>query len=155
MKKLEEYQVIWLTGQPGAGKTTIGNKIHRYIEQQCDKKTVVVDGDDIRLLFDNKDYTIEGRQKNILFVQQLVDFLVKNDILPIVCLVSPFRNLREITKTKYDTLELYMVCNKIRCRENFHVDYYEQPLKNYISLDTTIKSEDDTFQELLNKPTAK
>ena len=149
MKKLEDYQVIWLTGQPGAGKTTIGNKIHSYIEQQCDKKAVIIDGDDIRLLFENKDYTIEGRQKNIIFVQKMVDFLVKNDILPIVCLVSPFRTLREATKAKYDTLELYMVCNKIRGREKFHVDYYEPPLEKYIQLDTTIKSKNETFQELL------
>lgn len=151
----ENYQVIWLTGQPGAGKTTIGNKIYNYMNGQHLKKTVLVDGDDIRSLFENRDYTTEGRKKNIIFVQKMVDFLVKNDILPIVCLVSPFRGLREATKAKYNTLEVYMTCNETRGREKFHVDYYEHPLENYIKLDTTSKDIDETFQELLYAITKK
>lgn len=81
----------------------------------------------------------------------MVDFLVRNEIIPIVCLVSPFKDLREETKQNYKTLELYLNCTEIRGREHFHVDYYEPPTANFISLDTTEKTEEETFAILLSK----
>ncbi|HRO75821.1 MAG TPA: adenylyl-sulfate kinase [Crocinitomicaceae bacterium] len=147
----KEYQVIWLTGQPGAGKTSIGCKIQAYMQAHEGKKAILLDGDDIRLLFENSDYSVSGRRKNIEFVQKMVDFLVRNEIIPIVCLVSPFKDLREETKRNYKTLELYLNCTEIRGREHFHVDYYEPPTTNFISLDTTEKTEEETFKILLSK----
>lgn len=149
----EEYELIWLTGQPGAGKTVIGKKIHQYLLHNSNKKAVILDGDDIRSLFENQDYSISGRKKNIEFVQKMVDFLSKNEIIPIVCLVSPFKDLREQAKAKYQTLELYLTCDEIRGREHFHVDYYEAPSENFIELNTTGKSEDETFELLKSKLT--
>lgn len=146
----KEYQVIWLTGQPGAGKTTIGRKIQAYMQAYEGKKAILLDGDDIRLLFENSDYSVFGRRQNIEFVQKMVDFLVRNEIIPIVCLVSPFKDLREETKRNYKTLELYLNCTEIRGREHFHVDYYEPPTTNFISLDTTEKTEEETFVTLLS-----
>lgn len=146
----ENYQLIWLTGQPGAGKTVIGEKIHQYISSTSSNKTIIIDGDDIRALFENQDYSIPGRKKNVEFVQKLVDFLTKNDIIPIVCMVSPFKDLREEMKNKYTTLELYLTCDEERGREHFHVDYYEKPTTNFIALDTTKKTIEETFDYLLN-----
>lgn len=147
----EEYELIWLTGQPGAGKTVIGDKIHRYFLQNSSKKSVIIDGDDIRALFENQDYSVSGRRKNVEFVQKMVDFLAKNEITPIVSLVSPFKDLREQVKTKYKTLELYLTCDEIRGREHFHVDYYEAPSENFMELNTTGKTEGETFEVLCEK----
>lgn len=150
MKRLEEYQVIWLTGQSGAGKTTIGEKIKEEITLTFSKKAILLDGDDIRLLFRNQDYSIDGRRKNIQFVQIMSDFLIKNEIIPIICLVSPFKDLREETKKKYKTLEIYVYCSEKRGREQFHVEYYEQPTENFVNLDTTSKTIEESF-EILKK----
>ncbi len=147
----EEFEVIWLTGQPGAGKTSIGKLIHHHVITNGKRKAVILDGDDIRLLFENKDYSITGRRRNIDFVQKMVDFLIGNDILPIVSLVSPFKDLRETTKSMHKTLELYLKTDDIRGREHFHVEYYEPPADHYIELDTTNKSEKETFDYLLKK----
>lgn len=147
----EQFDVIWLTGQPGAGKTTIGTEILQEIENNQLKKAARIDGDDIRSLFENQDYTIPGRKKNIQFVQKLTDFLVGNKILPVISLVSPFKDLRDETKEKYKVLEIYVHCNEIRGREHFHVDYYEAPNEAFISIDTTGKTVSESFKILKEK----
>ncbi len=48
--------IYWLTGQPGAGKTTICNEILDI----RDHRIFHIDGDDLRDLFDNKDYSETG-----------------------------------------------------------------------------------------------
>jgi adenylylsulfate kinase-like enzyme len=104
--------IFWFTGQAGAGKTELANmlKIHLIREQTIvhqnlipnniwssyipSKKFVIIDGDDIRDLYNNKDYSIEGRKSNVDFVQKMCLFLKKNSIVPIVCMVSPFAEQR-------------------------------------------------------------
>ena len=66
--------IIWLYGQPGAGKTTLANTLKTYID------AVHIDGDDIRTLFDNKDYSKEGRIKNLTLANNIVRFLDSKDL---------------------------------------------------------------------------
>lgn len=145
MKVFDSYQVIWLTGQPGAGKSSLGEAI----KSELLHKAIIIDGDDIRLLFNNQDYSIPGRRKNVEFVQKLVDFSVKNGLIPIVSLVSPFLDLREEIKSKYKTLEVYLHCQDIRGREHFHVDYYEKPESNFIDINTSGKTVEQSYKELI------
>ena len=151
MNSLRNYDIVWLTGQPGAGKTVLGQAIKKHLDKSNSKKSVIVDGDDVRQLFENQNYSIDGRKKNIKFVQKLSQFLIGNDIIPIVCLVSPFKDLRDEVKAKYNCLEIYVHCSEIRGREQFHVDYYEVPNENFIAIDTTQKTVEHSFEELLNK----
>ena len=62
--------IIWLTGQPGSGKTTICKKIGFR-----DARTFHIDGDDLRHLFENNDYSEQGRRKNIELAQQIAQYL--------------------------------------------------------------------------------
>ena len=65
--------IYWLTGQPGAGKTTLGNWLIAALQGDA----VLVDGDDIREIFENKDYSEQGRRKNIELAQNIAHFLHK------------------------------------------------------------------------------
>ena len=56
MKKL-----IWLTGQPGSGKTTLAQALLEHF-QKNDKKVINIDGDDLRGFTSNKDYSKQGRE---------------------------------------------------------------------------------------------
>ena len=165
--------IFWFTGQAGAGKTELANmlKIHLIREQTIvhqnlipnniwssyipSKKFVIIDGDDIRDLYNNKDYSIEGRKANVDFVQKMCLFLKKNNIVPIVCMVSPFAEQRSGFLEKENGLEIYVHCNEIRGRENYHIDYYEKPKfdvnKSVIEINTTNKSVEISFKELLGK----
>ena len=65
--------IYWLTGQPGSGKTTLANNLLDHFGKE---KTMIIDGDDLRQIFDNKDYSEIGRRKNN-FRKFLIDFCRK------------------------------------------------------------------------------
>jgi adenylylsulfate kinase-like enzyme len=146
-----KYKVYWFTGQAGAGKTTLANLLKQKLESElpiCSKeKIVIIDGDDIREIFNNNDYSMQGRRKNVDFVQQLCVFLIKNNVTPIVCMVSPFAEQRRLFCAKNEGIEIYVFCTEIRGRENFHINYYEKPT-NAIEINTTDKNRYKSFKEL-------
>lgn len=128
--------IIWLTGQPGSGKTTIAREI---ITSGPHCQWFHVDGDDIRDLFDNKDYSEQGRRKNIELAQQLSQYLSSKGKKVVVSLVSPYRDQREKFKEKMGDkiIEVYVHTMEKRGREDFFVKNYEPPLENFINCDTT------------------
>jgi len=140
--------IYWLTGQPGSGKTTMGT----WIQSSFPNKCMIIDGDDIRDIFQNKDYSEDGRRKNIEKAQTLSKFLHHKGYTVIVSLVSPFRDQREQFKTELgeNIVEIYVHTTEIRGRENFHVNY-EEPIENFIDCDTTNSREYNTFLELRRK----
>ena len=140
--------IYWLTGQPAAGKTTLAT----WIQSSFPNKSMIVDGDDIRDIFQNKDYSEEGRRKNIEKAQTLSKFLHHKGYTVIVSLVSPFRDQREQFKIELgdNIIEIYVHTTEIRGRENFHVNY-EEPIQNFIDCDTTNSREYNSFLELRRK----
>ena len=141
--------IYWLTGQPGSGKTTLAS----WIQASFPVKSMIVDGDDIREIFVNKDYSEEGRRKNIEKAQILAKFLHHKGYTVIVSLVSPYRDQRENFKQKMgnDIVELFIHTKEIRGRESFHVQGYEEPLENFIDVDTTNKKIYDSLNEIREK----
>ena len=67
--------IIWLTGQPGSGKTVLAGWLQSITE--INSRVMQIDGDDIREIFQNKDYSEAGRRKNIELAQKLALFLHK------------------------------------------------------------------------------
>lgn len=124
--------IIWLTGQPGAGKTTI-------CKHAINKGAFHIDGDDLRDLFDNKDYSEAGRRKNVELAQQIAQYLHNKGKHVWVSLVSPFKDQRDKFKQKMgeDLVEVYVHTSEIRGRENFFVKEYGVPDNDYLDLDTT------------------
>ena len=141
--------IYWLTGQPGAGKTTLAT----WIISSFPHKSMIVDGDDIRDIFVNKDYSEEGRRKNIERAQTLSKFLHHKGYTVVVSLVSPFRDQRESFKLEMgdNIKEIYVHTTNERGREKFHVEGYQEPLENYIDCNTTDSSEYQTFLNLRRK----
>ena len=135
--------IIWLTGQPGAGKTTIA----RELLKDKFKSAFLIDGDQIREIFDNKDYSEKGRRDNIELAQNIAYYLHQNNRNVIVAMVSPYRDQRENFKQKVgnELTEYYIYTSEVRGKENYHTNY-EQPLTNFISIDTTNK----TVSEICN-----
>ena len=138
--------IIWLTGQPGSGKTTIAS----WLQASYPNKGVIVDGDDIREIFDNKDYSEQGRRKNIELAQNIAKFIHKKGDVAIVSLVSPYKDQRDTFKSAMgkDLIEVYVHTTDIRGREQFHVENYQPPTEFFIDIDTTNRPEFETVQEL-------
>ena len=124
--------IIHLIGQPGSGKTTLAKELARDIVTN----TMLIDGDDIREIFNNKDYSEEGRRRNLTNAYNIARFLDAKGITPILSLVSPFEDLREELKSVADVREIYVKTSQIRGRENFFVKEYQEPQKNYLAVNT-------------------
>jgi adenylylsulfate kinase len=138
--------IIWLTGQPGSGKTTICKRI------LWDKPGVFhIDGDDLRDLFDNKDYSESGRRKNIELAQQIAQYLHKKGSDVVVSLVSPYKDQRDKFKEKMgdNLVEVYVHTSEVRGREDFFVNDYQQPTEKYLDLDTTNESIEESTKKVL------
>ena len=154
---IPEHKLYWFTGQPGAGKTTLAQLLKKRLDLMHNgrEKVVILDGDEIRDLFNNKDYSIDGRKKNVEMVQNCCRFLVKNDITAIVCMVSPFAEQREQIVQELNGVEIFVECIEERGREQFHVDYFEQPsyTNNYqsLSINTSYKKDEESFELLWKK----
>jgi len=139
--------IIWLTGQPGSGKTTICKRI------LWEKPGVFhIDGDDLRDLFDNKDYSEAGRRKNIELAQQIAEYLQKKGKVVVVSLVSPFKDQRDKFKEKMgdNLFEVYIHTSEVRGREDFFVKNYEPPTENFLSVDTTEETVEESVIKVLD-----
>ncbi len=147
--------IIWMTGQPGHGKTTLSDLLKAKLDlvnKPVGKMTVQVDGDDLRKLTINKDYSEQGRINNIRNAQMIAEFCHNKGMDVIVSLVSPYRWLREEFKggMEHFVIEYYITCDEPRERDHFHVDNYEPPEKNFYLIDTTVKSPEDSVREIVD-----
>ncbi len=80
-------RLIWLTGLPGAGKTTVGQAL--YKRRKAFRPDVVrLDGDELRRIFDDHDYSVEGRLVYGLKVCRLCQYLVGQNLEVICCVVG-------------------------------------------------------------------
>jgi adenylylsulfate kinase len=140
--------IIWLTGQPGSGKTTICKEIS-YLR---DNRIFHIDGDDLRDLFDNKDYSEQGRRKNIELAQQITHYLTNKGEDVLVSLVSPYKDQRDKFKEKMgdNLVEVYVHTSESRGREDFFVKEYGQPTENYLDIDTTNDSVEESVKKILD-----
>tara|TARA_X000000368_G_scaffold81982_1_gene61869 strand:+ start:937 stop:1392 length:456 start_codon:yes stop_codon:yes gene_type:complete len=148
---MKNYDAIWLTGQPASGKTTLANLLIKKLPEIYPNHLYFnIDGDDLRDLFQNKDYSRKGREANIRLGMSIAAYLINKGSIPIVSLVSPYRKLREEFKSKYKVLEIYLHTTEIRGRENYFVKNYEAPKDSFLDMDTTIKSVEESLDEILN-----
>jgi len=137
--------IYWFTGQPGSGKTTLALELMKHLPAAT---TVHIDGDHLRDIFKNKDYSEAGRRKNIERAQDIAKFLNTKGYSVIVSLVSPYKDQRDKFKSENSVVEIFVHTNEIRGREGFHVKEYDPPTNDYIELDTTNKRIDESFIEL-------
>ena len=138
--------IFWFTGQPGAGKTTLALELMKHLE-----KSIHIDGDNLREIFKNFDYTSKGRQENIKNVITIARFLDHMEYNIIISVVAPFRELRESLKKTNKVTEIYVHTDKIRGREHYFSKNYEKPLNNYIDMDTSKLSPSECIKMLLDK----
>ena len=96
--KAQRPRVMWLTGVPGAGKSTIADALERHLHG-LGLHTYVLDGDGVRTGL-NKDlgFTPEDRAENVRRVAETAKLMMDAGLIVIVSLVSPFRGDRRAAK---------------------------------------------------------
>ena len=147
--------IYWFTGQPGAGKTVLGTKLKDFLQTEkrnWRKDVFHIDGDDLRELTLNKDYSEAGRIQNIKNAQLLAYFLQNKGCDIVVSLVAPYKDLREEFKTVCNSniVEIYVHTNRKRNREEFKVKEYQAPEENFFDMDTTSDNPTQSFTKLIH-----
>ena len=143
--------VFWFTGQPHAGKTTLAKHLRTALMLNNPTKLVyLVDGDDLRRIINNKDFSEQGRRINIGQAIAIAKYLDDANYDVIVALVSPYKDLRDELKASSNVVEIYVHTTEIRGREAFHVADYQPPTEDFIDIDTTGVDELISVNELLN-----
>lgn len=145
--------IYWLTGQPSHGKTVLANLLRDKMLSEGVPFDMIfrIDGDEMRELFTNKDYSKEGRIKNIDAAQKIAHYLHNQDRNVIVSLVSPYRDQREEFKSVIGDgiIEFYVHTSEPRERDHFAVADYEPPTENFVDIDTTKDTPEESLERIL------
>ena len=139
--------IYWFTGQPGAGKTVLSRYLHSHLKMN----PFLIDGDDLRELTTNKDYSINGRVNNVNIAQKIAHYLHNQSRDVIVALVSPYIDQREEFKSLMgdQIVEFYVHTTEQRQRDHFRAIAYTPPFSNFVDIDTTHDTEEQSFDKVL------
>jgi adenylylsulfate kinase len=142
--------IYWFTGQPGSGKTVLADLLkEKYLPH-----AYRIDGDEMRELFTNKDYSMKGRITNIDAAQKIAHYLHNQGKDVIVSLVSPYLDQREEFKDKmeWQIQEIfvhYNIAEIRRGREEYHVMDFQKPNFDYLDIDTTFDTPEKSLTKIL------
>ena len=151
--------IIWLTGLPASGKTTIANELKEYMFDAA-----ILDGDVIRRgLCCDLHYSKEDRTENIRRTGEAAVLLAKANVNVVCALVSPIQEAREDVRRRcveegLDFIEVYLSTPIGACIQRDPKGHYalalagklpkftgvdspyERPLNPELTLDTNVES---------------
>ncbi len=84
---MKKGRLFWITGLSGAGKTTIGTLIYTYLKKK-ESNVVFIDGDMIREVYKNTDYSEDGRRKISYTNMRLCKMLTDQGIDVIIAVIG-------------------------------------------------------------------
>jgi adenylylsulfate kinase len=154
--------IIWITGLPGAGKTTVATKVCERLKA-AGAKVQLLDGDVIRELNNGRiGFSREDRITHMIQVGNTAKILKQLGIICIVALIAPYREVRRKVLQKIGAMEIFVdapleVC-KTRDPKGLYVkaargeiknftgidDPYEPPLTPQVHLHTDLESPDES-----------
>ena len=162
--------VLWLTGLPGSGKSTIADEVEKLLFERG-IRAYVLDGDTVRqTLSEDLGFSPEDRRENVRRVARTAQLMMDAGLIVIVSLVSPFRADREAARELFahaDFAEVFVDTPLEICQErdpkglyakaattvNSQMtgagQTYEAPLNANVHLDGTL-SVVDNAHELMN-----
>ena len=146
--------IYWLIGQPGSGKTTLATKLKETLRTY--DGIIHIDGDGLRKIFDDgyapETFTKPQRVAQTKVLQKLIAYIADQDVDVIVSTVNAYRDIREDFKAeRFDLIEIYVHRDGERIRKENDVNDFEPPLKDFIDVDTTGKTVNESLDELCKK----
>jgi adenylylsulfate kinase len=167
------FPVIWLTGLPGSGKTTIAKALYPRLKE-LGFKVELLDGDIVRKeLSPELGFTKQDREIHARRVVYLSKILSRNGIVSIVSLISPYRDFRRYARSETNMnnnfYEVYVKCSLETCiaRDPKGLykkalsgeikdltglqDPYEEPHNPEIIVDTEKQTLEECVNKIINK----
>lgn len=107
----------------------------------------LIDGDEFRHMFTNKNYGKEGREENIKNANAVATYLNKKSSQVVVCLVNPYDYLRkELKNNNQDQVIEVFLNSKRELRKEYHVEDFEIGNPHYII--NTDQETEETWEQL-------
>jgi len=134
--------VLWMTGLPCSGKTTIARKLQEFVPNLA-----ILDGDELREWLSPKDFSREGRNEHNRKVAHLAKLLFNHNVPVSVSLISPYKENRESAREiigKENFIETYVKCPLDICEERDVKGMYKKARNNEIKSFTGIDDPYDT-----------
>jgi bifunctional enzyme CysN/CysC len=134
--------VVWLTGLPGAGKSTLARALERHLFTRGGSP-ILLDGDTLRAgLNGDLGFTPEARTENIRRLAEVATHLARNGHIAIVAAVSPSREDRTAARRIADDLfrEIHVATSAEVCESRDPKGHYAKArsgnLKNFTGIGT-------------------
>jgi adenylylsulfate kinase len=140
--------VIWLTGLPSSGKTTIASALKPKLDK-LGIRSQVLDGDIMRReLSPNLGFSRLDRYEHVKKVIYICKILSNNGIASIVTIVSPDKEIRGFVKNQLDKLmEVYVKCSLETCIKRDCKGLYKKALNGEM---TNLIGLQDPYEEPVN-----
>ena len=121
--------VIWFTGRPGAGKTTIAQGVKEVLDH-LNFRTYILDGDRLRRgLNADLGYDRAARNENIRRALEVSKLLMEAGALVLSAFITPFREHRRLLREQFQGrsfLEVYVKCGLAECQKRDPKQLYFQ-----------------------------
>lgn len=140
--------VVWLTGLPSSGKTTLAHELERRLLALA-RRVEVLDGDEIRQnLSRGLGFTKEDRETHLKRVIYVARLLSRNGVAVIAAFVSPYRSIREFARTETTNfIEVFVKCPLEICAMRDPKGLYKKATSGQI---TNLTGPQDVYEEPLN-----
>ncbi len=159
--------VVWLTGLPGAGKSTIADQVV-YLLRSAGHNIERLDGDQVRALFPGTGFTREAREEHLRRVGFMASRLEAHGTTVVASFVSPYRASRDAVRAmcrnfievwvstplaeceRRDPKGLYAKARRGEAKQVTGVDDpYESPENADLVIDTTRVSPEEAALRIL------
>ena len=142
MKFLDKGVVVWFTGLPGSGKTTIANGVADRL-RELGFRVEVLDGDWVRKTINpDAGFTREQRALHLRRVAWIARLLARNGVIVLCSFVSPYRDVRadvrRIIEEDVPFIEVYAKCGLEECMRRDPKGLYKRALRGEVSLFTGV-----------------
>jgi adenylylsulfate kinase len=135
--------VLWFTGLPSSGKSTIANEVAFQLHQMG-RFSYVLDGDNIRHGL-NKDlgFSPEDREENIRRISEVAHLFADSGAIAITAFVSPYRKDRDFCRQLMSDgrfIEILVKADLKTCEERDPKGMYKKAIKGEIKEFTGISA---------------
>jgi adenylylsulfate kinase-like enzyme len=144
--------IIVLFGQPHSGKTTLGELVRQFVQLKKHTEVHHLDGDELRKLYDNTDYSKAGRIANLNRASDIAAYLDSKGLDVVMSLVYPYLEARTYLSQLIPNVKwVYLTYDGDRGREKFHVKDFDYPIgEDVLKINTSSQSVHDSLVQILH-----